>query len=243
MRADNQPSVAGPAGQALQARTGGTEDEPAKSGRFALVTTTTGFFVGLALLNGGSAQSIGGLCTGQPASATWLDASGQYGPSLIDGTDHGDVIIGSDGDDHIDAAGGDDVVCGGGGHNDVHGGDGDDALLGGSDHDTLDAGPGNDTVVGFGGHDTISGGSGVDVLVGGGGDDVMISTDTDHDHGDGGDEHAEEGDEHAEEGDHHAEGDDHGHDEDAIEFDIVEAGDGFDVCLFTAGDELHDCEY
>ena len=33
---------------------------------------------------------------GAPASHTWLDASGQYGPALIDGTDGDDVIIAAD---------------------------------------------------------------------------------------------------------------------------------------------------
>ena len=83
-----------------------------KTGRLALVTASTGFVVGLAFLNSGTAHSIGGLCNGRPASHTWLDASGQYGPALIDGTDHDDVIVGSDGDDTIDGKGGDDVICG-----------------------------------------------------------------------------------------------------------------------------------
>src|SRR3954453_2189669 len=74
-----------------------------KTGRLALVTASTGFVVGLAFLNGGTAHSIGGLCNGRPASPPWLDASGQYGPALISGTDHDDVIVGSDGDDTIDA--------------------------------------------------------------------------------------------------------------------------------------------
>src|SRR5439155_12597795 len=43
------------------------------------------FASGLGLLGTGSAQSIGGLCNGQPASHTWLDASGQPGPTLFDG--------------------------------------------------------------------------------------------------------------------------------------------------------------
>ncbi|MEW6474803.1 MAG: hypothetical protein AB1679_21345 [Actinomycetota bacterium] len=209
-----------------------------KAGRRALVTTSAGFLVGLSFVNIGPARSIGGLCNGRPASATWLDASGQYGPALIDGTDHDDVIIGSDGDDHIDAAGGDDVVCGAAGHNHIHGGDGDDALIGASDHDHLDGGDGNDTVVGYEGHDTVAGGPGRDFLVGGGGDDVMISTDTGHDHGDGGEEDhgGEEGHDHE-----HGHGDERPHVH--SEIDKVNAGDGFDVCLFTAGDELANCEY
>ena len=86
-----------------------------KAGRLAMVTTTAGFMVGLAFLNGGSAHAIGGLCNGRPASHTWLDASGQYGPALLDGTNGDDTIVGSDGDDTIDGRGGDDVVlwCGG----------------------------------------------------------------------------------------------------------------------------------
>ena len=86
-------------------------DEPAKLSRVALASTTTGFVLGLAFLNGGPALAIGGLCNGTPASHTWLDASGQYGPTLLDGTDGDDVIIGSDGDDIIDAGDGLDVVC------------------------------------------------------------------------------------------------------------------------------------
>ncbi|HYH52099.1 MAG TPA: hypothetical protein VEG38_21360 [Acidimicrobiia bacterium] len=220
-----------------------------KARRIALVTTTAGFLAGAALLNGGAAHSIGGLCNGQPASATWLDASGQYGPALIDGTDHDDTIIGSDGDDHIDAGGGDDVVCGAAGHNHIHGGDGDDALIGSSDHDHLDGGHGHDTVVGYGGHDTVAGGPGNDFLVGGDGDDVMISTDAGHDHGDEGGHGEEGGHDHEGEGGHDHEGEgghDHGHDgpvRTESEIDKVSAGDGFDVCLFSAGDELSNCEY
>ena len=87
-----------------------------RAARLAMVTTTAGFMVGLAFLNGGQAHSIGGLCNGRPASHTWLDASGQYGPAVIDGTKHDDVIIGSDGDDTIDGRGGNDTICGGPGN-------------------------------------------------------------------------------------------------------------------------------
>ncbi|HEV7864088.1 MAG TPA: hypothetical protein VGR20_15360, partial [Acidimicrobiia bacterium] len=93
-----------------------------KTGRLALVTASTGFMVGLAFLNGGTAHSIGGLCNGTPASHTWLDASGQYGPALLDGTNGDDTIVGSDGDDTIDARGGDDVVCGAAGDDSIAGG-------------------------------------------------------------------------------------------------------------------------
>jgi Ca2+-binding RTX toxin-like protein len=148
-----------------------------KTGRLALVTSSTAFVVGLAFLNGGTAHSIGGLCNGRPASHTWLDASGQYGPALIEGTDHDDTIVGSDGDDTIDAGDGDDVVCGAAGDDSIAGGDGMDAIRGDTGDDDLDGGPEKDTLVGDGGNDTVAGGTGGDFLVGGSGDDVMISVD------------------------------------------------------------------
>src|SRR5256714_13140076 len=80
--------------------------------RLAVLTTTAAWVAGLALLSPGPAKAIGGLCNGRPASHTWLDASGQYGPALLDGTNRDDDIIGSDGDDTIDARAGDDGGCG-----------------------------------------------------------------------------------------------------------------------------------
>ena len=138
-----------------------------RAGRAAMAISTTGFMVGLAFLNTGSAQSIGGLCNGQPASHTWLDASGQPGPAILDGTGHDDTIIGSDGDDTIE---------------------------------------GRDTVVSDLGNDTVAGGHNRDFLVGGPGDDVMISSDDDS-------------------------------------VDKVDGGEDLDDCLFSAGDELANCEY
>ena len=48
-------------------------------GRLAMAAATGGFMLGMAFLNSGGAHAIGGLCNGEPASHTWLDASGQYG--------------------------------------------------------------------------------------------------------------------------------------------------------------------
>jgi Ca2+-binding RTX toxin-like protein len=197
-----------------------------KLGRLALTTGTAGIFLGLSLLNSGTSNAIGGLCNGRPASHTWLDASGQYGPALIDGTDEDDDIIGSDGDDTIDAGDGDDVVCGAAGNDSIAGGDGDDAIRGDTGDDDLDGGEGRDTVVGDGGNDTVAGGpDGTDFLLGGSGDDVMISADDnvgDHDH-------------------------DREHDKSGFGrpnvVDKVNGGDDFDVCLFGAGDEISNCEY
>ena len=192
-----------------------------KTGRLAMVTATAGFAVGLAFLSNGNAHAIGGLCNGRPASHTWLDASGQYGPALIDGTDDDDTIVGSDGDDTIDAHGGDDFVCGAAGDDSIAGGDGNDAIRGDTGDDDLDGGAGRDTVVGDGGNDTVAGGPGNDFLVGGSGDDVMISADDgtviddDRDVAPG----------------------------NPNEVDKVNGGDDFDDCLFGAGDEINNCEY
>ncbi len=177
-----------------------------RAGRAAIATTTLGFMVGLVFLNPGSAHSIGGLCNGQPASHTWLDASGQPGPALLDGTNRNDTIVGSDGDDTIDGRGGDDVICGAAGNDSISGGTGDDAIRGDTGDDDLDGGPGRDTVVGDGGNDTVAGGNGPDFLVGGSGDDVMI-----------------------------------GSDDNTV--DKINGGDDFDDCMFSAGDEVTNCEY
>ena len=88
-------------------------------GRLAMATALGGFMLGAAFLNSGGAHAIGGLCNGRPASHTWLDASGQYGPALIDGTRGNDVIVGSDGDDTIDGRGGNDTVCGAAGNDSI----------------------------------------------------------------------------------------------------------------------------
>ena len=105
-------------------------------------------------------RSIGGLCNGQPASHTWLDASGQPGPAILDGTGHDDTIIGSDGDDVIDGRGGDDFICGAAGNDSITGGSGDDALRGDTGDDDVDGNGGHDTVVGDDGNDTVAGGHG-----------------------------------------------------------------------------------
>jgi Ca2+-binding RTX toxin-like protein len=157
-------------------------------GRLALITATGGSLMGIAFLNGGGASAIGGLCNGRPASHTWLDASGQYGPAVIDGTKGDDVIIGSDGDDTIDGRGGNDTICGGagndsisvgpGGNSIVRGDSGDDnlsalnvhsvTLLGGAGNDTLEVG---DTAA----TSYLDGGSGDNVLIHNGGGHVKMN--------------------------------------------------------------------
>jgi Ca2+-binding RTX toxin-like protein len=179
----------------------------ARRRRVAPVACATVLFAaGLGLLSNTPAQSIGGLCNGQPASHTWLDASGQPGPTFFDGTDGDDVIVGSDGDDYIDGGPGDDYMCGGPGDDSLDGGDGNDVVIGGTGDDGPSGDAGNDTLVGGSGDDDPEGGPGRDFIVGGEGDDWIKSSDDD-------------------------------------EVDKVNAGDGFDICFFSAGDEVNNCEY
>jgi len=177
-----------------------------KAGPIAAAGALVVYGLGLGLIGAGPARSIGGLCNGAPASHSWLDASGQPGPTFIDGTDGDDVIVGSDGDDNIDGGRGDDWICGGPGDDSLDGGDGNDVVIGGTGDDGPSGGPGNDTVDGGPGDDDPEGGPGHDYLIGGPGDDWMKSSDDN-------------------------------------ESDKVDAGDGFDTCFFSAGDELVNCEY
>jgi len=84
------------------------------------------------------ATAIGGLCEGRPASHPWLDASGQQGPTLLEGTKGDDVIVGGDGDDRIFGGGGNDLICGGPGNDNLNAGPGGDSVEdGGTGDDDL----------------------------------------------------------------------------------------------------------
>jgi Ca2+-binding RTX toxin-like protein len=140
----------------------------------------------------GSARAIGALCDGRPASHPWLDASGQPGPVIIDGTTADEVIIGSDGDDTISGNGGNDTICGGPGNDNLNAGPGGDSVLDGGPGDdslgtvgtvhsvTMIGGPGND---GPNVGDTIA----TSYVFGGGGDDTLQHTGGGHAKLDGGD--------------------------------------------------------
>src|SRR5690349_815886 len=158
--------------------------------RWSGVAATATLLVGAGGLAAGPARAIGGLCNGRPASRTWLDASGQAGPALIDGTRGNDVIVGSDGDDTIDGRGGNDTVCGGagndsisvgpGGNSVVRGDTGDDDLSADDVHSvTMSGDTGNDTL-------EVSNTAATSYLVGGPGDDVIIHDGDGHVKVDGG---------------------------------------------------------
>lgn len=148
------------------------------------MTALIGLTLG-SLFNSAAARSVGALCNGRPASRTWLDASGQPGPAVLDGTRGNDVMIGSDGDDTIDGRGGNDTICGGpgndsitvgpGGKSFVDGGMGDNSIgTAGTVHSvTFVSGPGNSTLqVG----DTVA----PSYLSAGSGNNVLIHNGTGH---------------------------------------------------------------
>jgi Ca2+-binding RTX toxin-like protein len=164
-----------------------------QAGRLAIVTATVGFLGGAALLYPGGAQAIGGLCNGRPASHTWLDASGQPGPAVIDGTRGSDIIVGSDGDDTIDGRGGNDMICGGPGNDSITVGPGGDSVVRGDSGDDNLSTVGtvhSVTMIGDAGNDTLEVGNTVapSYLVGGPGDDVLIHDGRGHVKMDGGDD-------------------------------------------------------
>lgn len=127
-------------------------------------------------------------------------------PTII-GTDAGEVINGTPGNDVILALGGDDTINGLGGNDTYCAGDGDDAIFdvlggndwaaggagedtivlgigndvafGGSQDDTLNGGPGDDELNGGAGNDGVFGQGGDDVLTGGLGDDTVTGLDGD----------------------------------------------------------------
>ena len=163
-----------------------------KVGRLAVITATGGFMAGVALLTGGGAHAIGGLCNGRPASHTWLDASGQPGPAVIDGTRGDDVIVGSDGDDTIDGRGGSDFICGGPGNDSISVGPGGNSIVRGDSGDDSISADGtvhSVTLVGDAGNDTLQVGNTVapSYVIGGSGDDVLIHNGRGHVKMDGGD--------------------------------------------------------
>jgi Ca2+-binding RTX toxin-like protein len=159
----------------------------------------------------GTAHSIGALCDGRPASHPWLDASGQAGPTFIEGTKGDDVIIGSDGDDNIFGNGGNDVICGGPGTDNLNAGPGGDSVE--------DGGPGDDSLGTVGVVHSIT-------MIGGLGDDGPNVGDTQapsYVSGGPGDDTLQ-----------------HGGTGGIVK---MNGDEGFDRCIFRAGDELLNCEF
>jgi Ca2+-binding RTX toxin-like protein len=66
------------------------------------------------------------------------------GSGSFDGTNAGDLILGSAGPDNINGRQGNDCIVGGDGNDVLNGDQGNDVLIGGAGDDDLDGGPGND---------------------------------------------------------------------------------------------------
>ena len=92
-------------------------------------------------------------------------------------SEDGELIIGTDGNDHIDGEEGDYEIQGLAGNDRLEGGDGDDLLWGGEGNDRLEGDDGNDTLYGDEGNDTLRGDDGDDTLYGGAGNDDLRGDD------------------------------------------------------------------
>ena len=127
-------------------------------GALALQLAVGGF-----ALVGSSADAAAPSCAG--VRATIVLEESQNGTEVF-GTEGRDVIVGTAGPDIVDGLGGDDLMCLGGGDDKVRFSqleDGDDKIY---------AGSGNDTLVGAGGDDKLFGGRGNDQFLGGPGSDT-----------------------------------------------------------------------
>jgi len=79
------------------------------------------------------------------------------GSGNFDGTNSGDLILGSSGPDNISGRQGNDCILGGDGNDTLNGNQNNDVLLGGAGNDDLDGGNGaNDWCYGDSGTDTVA---------------------------------------------------------------------------------------
>jgi Ca2+-binding RTX toxin-like protein len=90
---------------------------------------------------------------------------------VIKGTNNGETLTGTPGNDRIHARGGDDTVNAGDGHDRVFGARGNDTLNGEGGNDRMRGGPGTDTLNGGEGDDVLRGRWGNDTVNGDNGND------------------------------------------------------------------------
>jgi Ca2+-binding RTX toxin-like protein len=95
----------------------------------------------------------------------------------IDGRDGNDTILAYAGDDTIDGGEGHDIIWGGDGHDTIHGGSGNDIIYGGAGNDILSGDDGDDVLFGEDGNDLLFAGAGDDLLWGGRGNDILYGED------------------------------------------------------------------
>ncbi|NJS13118.1 MAG: hypothetical protein HC789_23475, partial [Microcoleus sp. CSU_2_2] len=102
---------------------------------------------------------------------------GTNGDDLLTGTSSNDVLMGMRGNDFLDGAIGNDTIFGGKGSDTLLGNSGGDVLYAGRGADNLNGGDGNDSLYGGKGDDLLNGGLGNDTLTGGKGlDKFLLST-------------------------------------------------------------------
>lgn len=97
---------------------------------------------------------------------------GLEGGDAIDGKNGDDCIVGGTHGDSLKGGNGNDVIIGGTGGDAIDGGNGNDLMYGNEDSDSLDGGNGNDKGWGGTGHDALKGGAGNDELHGEDGSDT-----------------------------------------------------------------------
>lgn len=99
--------------------------------------------------------------------------NGTESGETLDGTNQADTINGLGGDDTLNGGNQSDILNGGEGNDTLNGGTQDDTLNGDAGNDTLNGGTGDDVLNGGSGNDTLNGGNGADLLTGGSGDDSL----------------------------------------------------------------------
>ena len=98
---------------------------------------------------------------------------GTQGGDNIRGTSGNDLIFGLEGGDSIRGGNGSDCIVGGAGGDNLRGENGNDVLAGEAGGDNLDGENGDDQLSGGEGSDSLRGGNGVDILDGDGGSDTL----------------------------------------------------------------------
>ena len=92
---------------------------------------------------------------------------------VLQGNNHDNLIIGTQGPDEIFGKGGDDIIYASGSNDKVFAGPGDDQVNAGTEDDYVEGNIGNDVLIGDDGDDIIVGGDGNDQIFGGIGDDTL----------------------------------------------------------------------
>ncbi|NET59439.1 MAG: hypothetical protein F6K47_25840 [Symploca sp. SIO2E6] len=116
----------------------------------------------------------GGLDSATVTVEVGKNITGSNRGDTIDGTNGNDIINAGNGHDTVNGFEGDDLLNGGNGKDLLDGGDGNDIILGGNSQDTLFGSAGDDTIDGGNGVDELTGGLGNDILNGGNGADELI---------------------------------------------------------------------